>query len=60
MAEALALLKEYNLGAVAVSTDGKENSGILTERDGVRRLCDRPDFLDPPVSDVMTSEVLTC
>ena len=26
----------------------------------VRRLCDGPDFLNSPVSDVMTSEVLTC
>ena len=60
MSEALALLNEYNFGAVVVSTDGKDISGILAERDGVRRLCDRPDFLDSPVSDVMTSEVLTC
>jgi len=60
VSEALALLKEYNLGAVVVSTDGKEISGIMTERDVVRRLCDGPDFLDSPVSDVMTSEVLTC
>jgi CBS domain-containing protein len=58
--EALTLLKEYNLGAVVVSTDGWEISGILTERDVVRRLCDETDFLDSPVSDVMTSEVLTC
>ena len=28
VSEALALLKEYNLGAVVVSTDGKEISGI--------------------------------
>jgi CBS domain-containing protein len=60
VSEALALLKEYNLGAVVVSNDGKEISGILTERDVVRRLCDGPDFLDSPVSDVMTNEVLTC
>jgi CBS domain-containing protein len=51
VAEALALLKEYNLGAVVVSTDVKEISGILTERDGVRRLFYGPDFLDSPVSD---------
>ena len=60
VAEALTLLKEYNLGAVVVSNDGKEISGILTERDVVRRLCEGTDFLDSPVSDVMTSEVLTC
>jgi CBS domain-containing protein len=54
VSEALALLKEYNLGAVVVSTDGKEISGIMTERDVVRRL------VDGAVSTVMTSEVLTC
>jgi len=43
-----------------VSTDGKEITGILTERNVVRRLCDGPDFLDSPVSDVMISKVLTC
>ena len=60
VSEALALLKKYNLGAVVVSTDGKEISGIMTERDIVRQLCEGPDFLDAPVSAVMTSEVLTC
>ena len=30
VAEALSLLKEYNLGAVVVSNDGKQISGILT------------------------------
>jgi CBS domain-containing protein len=60
VAEALSLLKEYNLGAVVVSNDGKQISGILTERDVVRRLVEGPDFLDSPVSDVMTNEVLTC
>ena len=59
VAEALTLLKEYNLGAVVVSNDGKEISGILTERDVVRRLVEGPDFLNSPVSTV-TSEVLTC
>jgi CBS domain-containing protein len=43
-----------------VSTDGKQISGIMTERDVVRRLCEGSDFLDSPVSDVMTIEVLTC
>src|SRR4029453_7477226 len=60
VSEALALLKEYNLGAVVVSTDGKQISGIMTERDVVRRLCEGSDFLDSPVSDVMTIEVLSC
>ena len=56
--EVLNLLKEYNLGAVVVSTDGREVAGILTERDIVRRLVEGPDFLDSPVSSLMTGEVL--
>jgi CBS domain-containing protein len=58
--EVVALLKEYNLGAVVVSTDGRQVSGILTERDVVRRLADGADFLDAPVSSIMTSDVHTC
>jgi CBS domain-containing protein len=60
VAEVLGLLKEYNLGAVVISTDGRDVAGIVTERDVVRRLTEGTDFLDGPVSDVMTSEVLTC
>ena len=48
------LLREYNLGAVVVSVDGREVAGIVTERDIVRRLAEGTDFLDGPVSDVMT------
>ena len=58
--EVVELLKEYNLGAVVVSPDGREVSGIVTERDIVRRLLDGTDFLTGPVSAIMTSEVQTC
>ena len=58
--DVVGLLKEYNLGAVVVSPDGRQVSGIVTERDVVRRLVDGTDFLTGPVSDIMTSEVLTC
>ena len=58
--EVVELLKEYNLGAVVVSHDGREVSGIVTERDIVRRLLEGTDFLAGPVSAIMTSEVLTC
>jgi CBS domain-containing protein len=58
--EVVELLKEYNLGAVVVSADGREVSGIVTERDVVRRLVDGTDFLEGPVSAIMTSEVQTC
>ena len=52
--EVIELLKEYNLGAVVVSPDGREVSGIVTERDVVRRLVEGTDFLDGPVSAIMT------
>ena len=58
--DVVALLKEYNLGAVVVSADSREVSGIVTERDVVRALVDGTDFLTGPVSAIMTSEVRTC
>jgi CBS domain-containing protein len=58
--EVVGLLKEYNLGAVVVSPDGREVVGIVTERDIVRRLLEGTDFLSGPVSAIMTSEVQTC
>jgi CBS domain-containing protein len=58
--EMLKLLRDHNLGAVIVSEDGRRISGIVTERDVVRRLVDGADFLSAPVSDVMTTDVQTC
>jgi CBS domain-containing protein len=58
--DVIALLKEYNLGSVVVSPDGREVAGIVTERDVVRRLTDGTEFLDGPVSEIMTTDVHTC
>jgi CBS domain-containing protein len=58
--EVVGLLEEYNLGAVVVSPDGRVVVGIVTERDIVRRLVEGTDFLDGPVSAIMTSDVRTC
>ena len=58
--EVIGLLKEFNLGAVVVSSDGRDVAGIVTERDIVRKLTDGTDFLDGPVSEVMTADVFTC
>ncbi len=58
--ETISMLKEYNLGAVVVSDNGKHVVGIMTERDVVRRLADGADFLGGPVSAIMTSSVHTC
>lgn len=57
--ELLALLAEQGIGA-AVVCDGPRVAGIVSERDVVRALHQRPDLaLDVPVSELMTSEVLT-
>lgn len=54
------LLKEHNLGAVIVSSDGSTMAGIVSERDVVRRLATDADVLNATVSDVMTEVVHTC
>ena len=58
--ELIALLAEHNVGALVVSDDGERVSGIVSERDVVRRLHDDDGVLDTPVSQIMTSEVRTC
>jgi CBS domain-containing protein len=60
VSDMLKLLKDNNLGAVVVSDDGRRIRGIVTERDVVRKLVDGPDFLDAPVSSLMSGEVQTC
>lgn len=58
--DVVTLLDEYNLGSVVVSADGRQVTGIVTERDIVRRLVEGTDFLDGPVSAIMTADVHTC
>ena len=58
--EVVTLLNDYNLGSVVVSADGRQVTGIVTERDIVRRLVQGAEFLDGPVSAIMTAEVYTC
>ena len=53
----LALLAEHNIGALVVSADGSEVSGIVSERDVVRELSSGDGVLDGPVSAIMTAEV---
>ncbi len=56
----LALLAEYNIGAVIVSEDGQAVDGIVSERDVVRKLNGNDAVLDGAVQDIMTSVVQTC
>lgn len=60
VSEVLALMKEHNLGSVVVSSDGRDITGIMTERDVVRRLVGGTAFLERPVAQVMTAVVHTC
>jgi CBS domain-containing protein len=57
---ALAALAEHNIGALLVVDDGGLR-GILSERDIVRRLAATgATTLDEPVSNLMTTDVVTC
>ena len=58
--ELVALLAEHNVGALVVSEDGERVSGIVSERDVVRRLHQDATVLDHAVSAIMTADVRTC
>ena len=58
--ELVALLAKHNVGALVVSDDGQRVSGIVSERDVVRRLHADAAVLDRLVSDIMTPDVRTC
>jgi CBS domain-containing protein len=63
VAEAVALLRGRNIGALVVTDDGAV-AGMLSERDVVRALAEpgagTGDLLARPVSDLMTAAVTTC
>lgn len=60
VSELVGLLRQHNLGAVVVSSDGHTIAGIVTERDVVRRLAEDADFLSGPVAAIMTADVQVC
>lgn len=55
----VAALAEHNIGAAVVSTDGRQVSGIVSERDVARALVAGAEALNRPVSDIMTAAVRT-
>ncbi len=58
--ELVALLAEHRIGAVPV-VDGGSTVGIVSERDVVRRLASEgADVLNQPVSELMTTDLITC
>ena len=59
--EAVARLRDAEIGALVVSSDGRSVDGVLSERDVVGGLADHgADILDRKVEDVMTGRVATC
>ncbi len=58
---AIAALRDHGIGALVVSADGSTVNGIVSERDFVHGLAEYgAALLTAQVSDVMTSDVLTC
>ena len=56
----LSRLAEHHIGALVVSPDGSTVTGIVSERDVVRRLVvTGTALLDQPVSQIMTARVRT-
>jgi CBS domain-containing protein len=54
-------LARHNVGAMVVCDEAGAVVGIVSERDVVRRLDERgADLLHAPVSDIMTTSVVTC
>ncbi len=54
---AVALLAEHNIGALIVTAPGGLPTGILSERDIIRRLAKGAGVLTETVADLMTSPV---
>lgn len=54
-------LSQRRIGAVVISTDGKQVAGIVSERDVVREIGRRgPACLSDTVDAIMTARVTTC
>jgi CBS domain-containing protein len=61
MKEAVDVLGEKNIGAVIVKDESGKVTGILSERDVVRRIrTDGPAVLSKAVADCMTPSPITC
>jgi CBS domain-containing protein len=61
VAEAVGALRQWSVGALVVSADGRTIDGIVSERDIVRALGGpRRTLLDQLVDSIMTTPVRTC
>ncbi|GAA1748949.1 CBS domain-containing protein [Aeromicrobium alkaliterrae] len=60
VAELLDRLAEHDVGALVVSSDGERLSGIVSERDVVRKLRGVDDPGSTRIATIMVAEVRTC
>lgn len=60
VAELLDTLADLNVGALVVSHDGSSITGIVSERDIVRKLRSTDNSRGLPVSDIMTTDLRVC
>lgn len=61
VSEVVEVLREHDVGALVVSSDGSTIEGIVSERDVVRRMATTGTHTpELTVREIMSSEVLTC
>jgi CBS domain-containing protein len=61
MIDVCRLLEVHGIGAIVITDESGRLAGIVSERDLVRALARHGrEVLDQPVSEFMTSEVMTC
>ena len=59
--DAVQAMNEYRIGCLVVTREDTTISGIIAERDVIRRIgCAQEDLSRVPVSDVMKREVIVC
>ena len=59
--DAVRAMNQYRIGCLVVTREDTTISGIIAERDVIRRLgCAQEDLSRVPVSDVMEREVIVC
>jgi CBS domain-containing protein len=57
--EGIAMMENYNIGALPVLNLAGKLAGIITERDIIRHLVENEALFSLPVSEIMTKEVIT-
>ena len=62
ISSAVEKLTKYNIGAIPIINEAKELTGILSERDIVKALANRPfsKLYESSIKELMTSPVISC